>query len=77
VSFAVATSASVTLRLALSRLSGRRSSVVTYVNDSEQQVEVGVHRGRLRSAMLQITADFDPAAQKSSISTGLAVESII
>jgi hypothetical protein len=47
------------------------------VNGSEQQVEVGVHRGPLRSAMPDSTADFDPAAQKPSVTTGSAVESII
>src|SRR5271167_188049 len=55
----------------------RQEIVSRDVNGSEQQVEVGVHRGPLRSAMLLSTADFDLAAQKSSISTGLAVESII
>src|ERR1700704_5311409 len=51
--------------------------VSRHINGSEQQVEVGVHRGPLRSAMLVSTADFDPAAQKPSISTRPAVESII
>ena len=43
----------------------------------EQQVEVGVHRGPLWSAMLMSTADFDPAATKSSTNTATAVESLI
>src|ERR1700685_3528116 len=47
------------------------------INGSEQQVEVGVHRGPLWSAMLQSTADFDPAAYKPARSTANAVESII
>src|SRR5271165_504266 len=51
--------------------------VSRHINGSEQQVEVGVHRGPLRSAMLQSTADFDPAAPKPSKTTALAVESII
>lgn len=59
-------------------LSSLRQEIVGRdVNGSEQQVEVGVHRGPLRSAMLQSTADFDPAAYKSSGTTALAVESII
>jgi hypothetical protein len=51
--------------------------VSRHVNGSEQQVEVGVHRGPLRSTVCLSTADFDPAAQKSSISTRIAMESII
>jgi hypothetical protein len=47
------------------------------INGSEQQVEVGVHRGPFRSAMHQSTADFDLAAQKPSKTTASAVESII
>jgi hypothetical protein len=43
----------------------------------EQQVEVGVHRGPLGSAMLISTADFDPAATKSSTNTAPAAESTI
>lgn len=35
----------------------------------EQQVEVGVHPGPHRSAMRISTADFDPAARKSSTNT--------
>jgi hypothetical protein len=47
------------------------------INGNEQQVEVGVHRGPLRWAMLLSTADFDPAAYKPSKTTATTVESII
>jgi hypothetical protein len=47
------------------------------MDGSEQQVEVGVHRGPLRSMTSDSTADFAPAAQKPSKTTALAVESII
>jgi hypothetical protein len=55
----------------------RQEIVSRHVNGCEQQVEVGVHRGPLWSAMLLSTADFDPAAQKPPMSTALTVESII
>jgi hypothetical protein len=51
--------------------------VSRHVNGGEQQVEVGVHRGPLRSAMVASTADLDPAAEKPSKTTAGAVESII
>jgi hypothetical protein len=54
----------------------RQEIVSRHVNGSEQQVEVGVQRGPLRSAMLVSTADFDPAAEKPSKTTAGAVESI-
>jgi hypothetical protein len=72
----VTTSASVRLRRAFFGFSGQEI-VSRHVNGSEQQVEVGVHRGPLRSATQLSTADFDPAAQKPPVSTALAVESII
>jgi hypothetical protein len=43
----------------------------------EQQVEVGVHPGPHGSAMPDRTADFDPAALKSTTNTAHAVESLI
>ena len=43
----------------------------------EQQVEVGVHRGPLWSAMRDSTADFDPAALKPSTNTARPAESTI
>jgi hypothetical protein len=51
--------------------------VSRHVNGSEQQVEVGVHRGPLWSAMQLSTADFDPAAHKPPTTTASTVESII
>jgi hypothetical protein len=51
--------------------------VSRHENGSKQQVEVGVHRGPLWSAMLQSTADFDPAAHKPSKTTRSTVESTI
>jgi len=48
------------------------------INGSEQQVEVGVHRGPLRvGGWLLSTADFDHAAYKPSKTTAPAMESII
>jgi hypothetical protein len=55
----------------------RQEIVSRDIHGSEQQVEVGVHRGPLRSTMLQSTADFDPAAYKPARSTANPVESII
>jgi hypothetical protein len=72
----VTTSASVRLTPGVLGLL-RQEIVSRHVNGNEQQVEVGVHRGPLGSALCLSTADFDPAAQKSSITTGLAMESII
>jgi hypothetical protein len=66
----------VTRRLAFSGFSGQEI-VGRHINGSEQQVEVGVHRGPLRSTVCLSTADFDPAAYKPSETTVTAVESII
>ncbi len=59
------------------RLPVRQEIVGGAEHRREQQVEVGVHRGPHRSAMRVSTADFDPAAAKSSTNTGSPVESTI
>jgi len=58
-------------------LSFRQEIVGRDEHGREQQVEVGVHRGPLGSAMPMSTADFDPAAPKPSTNTATAAESTI
>jgi hypothetical protein len=55
----------------------RREIVSRHVNGNQQQSRSASIEAPLRSAILQSTADFDHAAQKSSVSTVLAVESTI